>query len=91
MGGACHNAEVMEGQSGADLSEAFLRNRFQPCCLLISHADGIHMYHGMAAELVPKLMLDGVDHVMEGQKLSVRRDFRVKGDQYPAGAVIVHD
>ena len=91
MGGAFDNAKIMHAKLRIDLIQVSGDLCLQGKGLGIAGADGIHVDHSIAVQLSAQFMFNGIDGIVQGYNITVRRHFCMQRDQSPSGAVIMYD
>ena len=85
------DAEVMDGEGGADLGGQLLSKRPQPLYLRIAHLDGVHMDDRLDVELLVEFPLDVVNNIMDLQNIGIGGHLGVDAHHPPPRAVIMDD
>ena len=81
----------MKGKPWVQLYQALLCYLPQSVRLRIAYTHGINMNHGLTVKLIAELVLNGIDQLVEGQKVAFGGDFRMQGNQYTVWSIIMYD
>ena len=91
MGGTFDNAKIMHAKLRIDLIQVSGDFCLQGKGLGIAGAYRIHVDHSIAVQLSAQFMFDGIDGIVQGYNITVRRHLCMQRDQSPSGAVIMYD
>ena len=88
---AARHSEIVDRKGGIDFRRALFCELFHLLYAGVVHFDGIEMYRHNAAEFFVHVPFHAVDHVVRVIDVAVGGNFRMKRNEFAAGAVVVNN
>ena len=90
VGGAAYHPEIMEADFFVDSKNDFRNLCFHLGSKLVPYINGVHMDGCKAAGFAHYISLNVVDGIVDINKVSVGRNFRMEGDKNSSGAIVMN-